>query len=152
MCEKEEKMTNPVLEKCQVVRAKSIGLCDDRNQVNPGVQMLHHLDVQRLEGMAGRADEIDTGVDSEIDLAGPFGLLVLEHVGLVLVVDELDDWLPGIGIVDEVAEAGCVDDGEADWREGERVVYTLTRKPGFIPVKFFSVSSAFLTSISTVVS
>lgn len=32
----------------------------------------------------------------------------------MLIVEELDDWLPGITVVHIVAEARCVNDGQAD--------------------------------------
>jgi hypothetical protein len=39
-------------------------------------------------------DEVQTGVDAQVDALTTTGLLLLEHVGLVLVVEELDDGLP----------------------------------------------------------
>jgi hypothetical protein len=49
-------------------------------------------------------------MDTEIDLLSPARLLLLEHVRLMLVVEELDDGLPRITVVDIVAEARGVDD------------------------------------------
>jgi hypothetical protein len=61
-------------------------------------------------------DEVEAGVDTEIDLLSAAWLLLLEHIRLVLIVKELDDWLPGVAVVDIVAEAGCVNNGQSDWR------------------------------------
>jgi hypothetical protein len=70
--------------------------------------------------VAGGADEVQAGVDTEIDLIRAARLLFLQHVRLVLVVEELDDGLPRIAVVDVVAEAGRVDDREADWECQQR--------------------------------
>ena len=72
------------------------------------------------------ADEVETGVNTEVDLVGTTWLLLLEHVRLVLVVKELDDGLPRVAVVDVVAESGRVDDGESDYKGSaivSRVVY-----------------------------
>lgn len=105
-----------MLELGQVSRAESISLGDDGNQVDARAQALHDLNVKGLEGVAGRADEVQAGMDTEIDLVLSTGLLLLKHVRLVLVVEELDDGLPGVAVVDIVAKAGGVDNGQSDWK------------------------------------
>lgn len=67
--------------------------------------------------MSGRADEVEAGVDTEIDLLCTAWLLLLEHIRLMLIVKELDNWLPGVAVVDIVAKARCVDDGQSDLEE-----------------------------------
>ena len=62
--------------------------------------------------MARRADEVQARMDPEVDFLPPLWLLLLAHVRLVLVVDEVDDGRPRVAVVDVVAEAGRVDDGE----------------------------------------
>lgn len=64
--------------------------------------------------MTGCADEIQTGVNAQVDLLLADWLLFLEHVGFVLVVKELDDGLPGITVVHVIAEARSVNDSETD--------------------------------------
>jgi hypothetical protein len=64
--------------------------------------------------VARGADEVQAGVDAEVDLVGTARLLFLQHVRLVLVVEELDYGLPRVAVVDIVAEAGGVNDGQAD--------------------------------------
>lgn len=86
--------TYPGLESKEISRAESVGLCNDGNKVDTRRETLHDLDIERLEGVAGGSDEIKTGVDTEINLVAATGLLLLEHVRLVLVVKELDDGLP----------------------------------------------------------
>ena len=41
--------------------------------------------------MAGRPDEVETGVDTKITLLAALWLLLLDHVGLMLVVNEVDE-------------------------------------------------------------
>ena len=64
--------------------------------------------------MAGRADEVQAGMDTEINLVLSARLLLLQHVGLMLVIQELDDRHPRIAVVDVVAEAGGIDNGQSD--------------------------------------
>lgn len=94
--------------------AESVGLGNNGDQVNTRAQALHHLDIKRLEGVASGSDEVQAGVNAHIDLVSAARLLLLEHVGLVLVIQELDDGLPGVTVVDIVAEAGGINDSQAD--------------------------------------
>jgi hypothetical protein len=64
--------------------------------------------------VTGGADEVQAGVYTEVDLLLALRLLLLQHVGLVLVVEELDNGLPRVAVVDVVAEAGGVNDGQAN--------------------------------------
>lgn len=64
--------------------------------------------------MAGRADEVQAGMNTEINLVLTAGLLLLKHVRLVLVVEELDNGLPRIAVVDIVTEAGGVNDSQSN--------------------------------------
>lgn len=64
--------------------------------------------------MAGGADEVEASVDAEIDLIAAARLLLLQHVRLMLIIQELDDRLPRVAVVHIVAEAGGVDDSKAD--------------------------------------
>jgi hypothetical protein len=64
--------------------------------------------------MSCRTNEVEAGMDSEIDLVLSFWLLLLQHVRLVLVVKEFYDRHPGVSVVDIVAEARCVNNSQAD--------------------------------------
>jgi hypothetical protein len=86
--------TYPGLELRQIVRAEGIRLRDNRDQVDARAQLLHDLNVQRLQSVASGSDEVQAGVHTEVDLIAAARLLLLQHVGLVLVVEELDDGLP----------------------------------------------------------
>jgi hypothetical protein len=51
-------------------------------------------------------------MNSQVTLFGPLGLLLLTHVCLMLVVNEVDDGQPRITVVDVVTESRCVNHGE----------------------------------------
>jgi hypothetical protein len=61
--------------------------------------------------VAGGSDEVQAGMDTEVNLVGTTRLLLLQHVRLMLVVEELDNRLPRVAVVDIVTEAGSVDNG-----------------------------------------
>lgn len=105
-----------LLELGQVGWAQSIGLCNNWDQVDSGAETLHHLNVQRLQCVSGWADEVEAGMYTKIDLLGTAWLLLLEHIRLMLIVEEFDNWLPGIAVVDIVAKAGSVNDGQSNLR------------------------------------
>ena len=105
-----------MLELGQIGWAQSIGLGNDWDQVDSGAKTLHDLNIQRLQCVTSWADEVEAGVDTEIDLLGTAWLLLLEHIRLMLIVKELDNWLPGVAVVDIVAEAGCVNNGQSHLR------------------------------------
>lgn len=103
--------------------------------------------------MASRTDEVQASVDTEIDLVISSRLLLLQHVGLVLVVEELDDGHPGIFVVDIVTESRGVDNGQTNCKSSQ--LFALVSIILYIqnpPLKNFSSSSAFVISISTVLS
>ena len=106
--------TYPCLKLVKILRAESVGLGDYGNQVDACAQLLHDLNVERLQGVASGTDEVQAGVYTEVDLLLALGLLLLQHVGLVLIVKELDNGLPRVAVVDIVAEAGGVNDSKAD--------------------------------------
>jgi hypothetical protein len=45
---------------------------------------------------SSRLDKVETGVDPQILLVGPVGLLLLPHVGLVLIINEVDNRSPAV--------------------------------------------------------
>ena len=53
-------------------------------------------------------------MDTKITLLAALGLLLLNHVRLMLVVNEVDDGRPRVAVVDVVAETGGIDYGELD--------------------------------------
>lgn len=106
--------THSSLESCQVGRAQGIGLGNHGYQVHSGTEPLHNLDVEWLQSVPCWSNKIQTSMDPKINLVNTTRLLLLQHVGLVLVIKELNDWHPRVAIVDIIAKSGRVDDGKAD--------------------------------------
>ena len=65
--------------------------------------------------MAGRSDEVKAGMNSEVDPVGSAWLLFLQHIRLMLIIQKFDDRHPRVAVIDVVAEAWSVDDGQADY-------------------------------------
>jgi hypothetical protein len=53
-------------------------------------------------------------MDTEVNLVGTARLLLLEHVGFMLIVQELNDRHPRVAVVDIVSKPGRVNDGKAN--------------------------------------
>ena len=51
-------------------------------------------------------------MDPEVDLLLTLGLLLLPHIRLMLVVNEVDNRRPRVPVVHVVTESGAVNDGE----------------------------------------
>ena len=64
--------------------------------------------------MTGWSDEVKAGMNTEVDPVSSAWLLFLQHVRLMLIVQELYDGHPRVTVVDVVAEARSVDDRQAD--------------------------------------
>ena len=60
--------------------------------------------------MAGGLDEVDDGVDAVVDNVHAVDLVLGIEVGVEPLLNVLDNGVPGLIVVDEVAKAGCVDD------------------------------------------
>jgi len=107
--------THSLLEHLHVAWTECVGLGNDWNEVDPGRKALHDLNVERLQSVSCRANEVETSMNAKIDPVATTRLLLLEHVGLVLIIQEFDDWLPRIAVVHIVPETWCIDDRKADW-------------------------------------
>ena len=86
--------TDPLLELGQISRAQGISLGNDWNEIDTSAQSLHNLNVQWLEGVSSRSDEVEACMHAQVDLLGSARLLLLQHVGLMLIIEKLDDGLP----------------------------------------------------------
>jgi len=64
--------------------------------------------------MTGRPDEVQASVNTKITLLAALGLLLLNHVRLMLVVNEVDDGRPRVAVVDVVTKPRSVYHGEFD--------------------------------------
>jgi hypothetical protein len=77
------------------------------------VQLLHHLDVDGLQGVASGLDEVDNGVDAVVHDVHAVDLVLGVEVGVEPLLDVLDNGVPRLIVVDEVAKAGCVNNGQS---------------------------------------
>jgi len=69
-------------------------------------------DVRRGHGrVTSGADKVEASMHSEVRLVGPQRLLLLSHVCLMLVIDEVNNGGPRVAVVNIVTKAGSVDDG-----------------------------------------
>lgn len=105
-----------MLEDVQVCGAQGISLSDNRDKVDAGAQALHHFDIKGLQGVSSWPDKVQAGMDTEVDFVDTAGLLLLQHVGLVLVVEKFDNRHPGVTVVDIVAETRGINDGQTNYR------------------------------------
>lgn len=111
--------------------SEGIRLRDDGDEVHAGAQTLHDLDVKGLKPttedvhfvylarsilnhlrVSCGADEIQASVHSEVTLLLAPGLLLLAHIRLMLIVNEVDDGRPRVAVVHVVTKSGGVDDGQ----------------------------------------
>jgi len=67
--------------------------------------------------MSSGPDKVQAGVHTQVGLLLSLGLLLLTHVGLVLVIDKLNDGLPGVPVVDIVSKPRRVNDRQPDLEE-----------------------------------
>ena len=109
-----ERETYPALELGNLLVGEGIGLGDDGDQVDLGVEALHDFNVQRLEGVAGGLDEEHAGVDAVVNNVHAIDLVLGIQVGIKALLDVVHDGAPRLVVVDEVTETGRVDHGEAE--------------------------------------
>lgn len=65
-----------MLERSNLLICESIGLGDDGNQVDLGVESLHDLNVQRFERVASGLDEEHAGMDTVVNNVHPVDLVL----------------------------------------------------------------------------
>lgn len=106
--------THSLLETSQIRWTQSICLCNNWNQVHSGAQSLHDLNVEWLQGVSGWSNEVQAGVDTEVDFVDTLWLLLLQHVGLMLIIQELNNWHPRVAVVDIVSKTWGIDNGKTD--------------------------------------
>ena len=108
-------LLDAVLEQLPLLQCQTVRLGNDRHDIDRLAQLLQHDDINRLEGMTGRADEVQAAVDPRVlDVALTLGSELFPQVCTVLVLDVLDNGVPAAVVVDQVAVAGGVDDVEAE--------------------------------------
>lgn len=93
---------------------QGVGLGDDGNQIHPRVESAHDFDVEGLQGVAGRLDEVDAGMDPIVNNVHAVDLVLGVEVGIVAELNVFHNWAPRIIVVDKVSKARGVNDGEAE--------------------------------------
>ena len=62
--------------------------------------------------MACRTNEVQASVHTQVMLLASVRLLLLPHIRLMLIVNEIDNRCPRVAVVDVVTKSGGVDDSE----------------------------------------
>jgi len=77
------------------------------------MQSTHDFDVEGLQSMACRLDEVNAGVNPVVDNIHAVDLVLCVQIGVITELDILHNGAPGVVVVDEVAKAGCVHHSQA---------------------------------------
>jgi hypothetical protein len=78
-------------------------------------QFFHHNNVDGSQGVARRADEVETAVNAcVLDVPVSHGGQLLAKVGAVLVLNVLDNRVPAVLVVNLVSVARCVDNVKSE--------------------------------------
>ena len=104
---------HPHFESGDLFICKGIRLGNYRDQIDLGMEATHHLNVQWLQGMTSRLDEVDARVNPIIDDVHTVDLVLSVEIGIKTLLDVLYDWLPRIVVVDKITKAGSVNDCES---------------------------------------
>jgi hypothetical protein len=86
--------THALLESRNLIVGQGVGLGDDRNEVDLGVESAHDLDVQRLQGVTGRLDKVHTGVHTIVDNVHAIDLILSVEVSIEALLNVLDNRPP----------------------------------------------------------
>ena len=73
----------------------------------------HHLNVQGLQGVAGRLDEVNAGVDAVVDNVAAVDLVLGLKVGVEALLNVLDNRAPRVIVVHKVTKSRGVDHSQA---------------------------------------
>lgn len=103
-----------MLEQGNLLVRKGVSLGNHWNQVDLGVQAAHDLNVERLQGVAGGLDEVDARVDTVVNDVGTVDLVFGLQVGIVSLLNVLDNGAPRVIVVHEVTKPRRVDHGQAE--------------------------------------
>ena len=98
-------MPHPLLESFPFLQSQTITLRNNRHNVDNLAQLLHHQDIDRLEGVTGRSNEVEAAVNSSIDnMLVSHRCQFFSEVGGMLIFDVLDYGIPAIAFETDVSE------------------------------------------------
>jgi hypothetical protein len=98
--------------------SKSVGLSNDGDKVDFGVEASHDFNIQRLERVAGGLDEKHACVDAVVHDVHTVDLVLGIEVGIVPLLDVVNNWSPGLVIVHKVAKTRSVNHGQSETNTG----------------------------------
>lgn len=73
----------------------------------------HNLDIKWLEGVASWLEEVDASVDAVVNDVHAVDLVLGIEVGVEALLDVIDDWSPGLVVVDEVSKSRGINNSQA---------------------------------------
>lgn len=103
-----------LLERCNLLIGEGIGLGDDWDEVDFGVQPAHDFDVKRLQRVAGGLDEVDAGMNAVVHNVHAVDLVLSVKVSIEALLDVLDNRPPRIIVVDKVTKPRSVNNRQAE--------------------------------------
>ena len=106
--------TYPLLEVINLIVRDCVSLGNNGDQIDLGVQLLHDLNIERLEGVASGLDEVANSVDTVVDNVHAIDLVLGIKVGVESLLNVLNNGVPRFVVVDEITETGCVNNGQTE--------------------------------------
>lgn len=76
------------------------------------MQSPHNLDIQGLQRVAGRLDEVHASVDPVVDNIRAVDFILRIQISIKALLDVIDNWAPRLVVIDEITETGGVYDSE----------------------------------------
>lgn len=77
------------------------------------MQSAHNFYIEGLQGVTGRLDEVDTGVDAVVDNVHTVDLVLCIEVCVKALLNVLHNRAPGLGVVHKVSKARGIDNVES---------------------------------------
>lgn len=97
--------TYTLLERRNFFIRKCVGLGNNRNEVDFGVESAHDLDIQWFKRVSCGLDEVDTCMHTVVNDVHAVDFILGIQVGVKSLLDVLNNWSPGVIVVDEVTKA-----------------------------------------------
>jgi hypothetical protein len=105
--------TYPLLEHGNLFVGQGVGLGDNGDEIDFGMESSHNLNIQGLERVTGGLDEVHASVDAVIDNVHAINLVLRIEIRNEASLDVIHDGAPRLVIVDKVTETRGVDDSQA---------------------------------------
>ena len=106
--------TYTLLEGGNLLIGKRISLGNNRDEIDFGVKSAHDLDIQRLERVASRLNEVNAGVHAVVDNVHAVDLVLGVEVSIKSLLDVLDNGSPRVIVINEVTKARGINHGQTE--------------------------------------